>query len=153
MSLGGVCLISIIAMVIILCNPKVVETPFEAPAFAENAQIGAPEVPKELGWSELHQEGMDFKVGICGNLQFEEHEATLYFTNPEENEIWMKLRITDQKGKVLAETGLIKPGEYIKAVAFEKKPKAGSELEMKVMTYEPDTYYSAGTVTMRTTVQ
>ena len=150
--LGAICLIALIAMALILANPKVKELPFEKPPFAEAAAQGEPKVPENLGWQLLHQEGMDFKVGLCGVLKFDGNMADLYFTNPAENEIRMKLRITDAKGKILAETGLIRPGEYLETIEFSKVPANGEQVQMKVMTYESD-YTSAGAITLKTTVQ
>ena len=60
------------------------------------------------------------------------------------------LRIFDASGNIIAETGLIKPNEYLKTVSFNTVPENGSKLIMKVMTYEPDTYYSGGAVSLST---
>lgn len=152
-ALGAACLISLIAMAIILANPKRVETPFEPPAFEQSVQEGEPKVPENLGWKLLYQEGMQFKAGICGILKFEEKVAQVYFTNPAENSVYMKLRITDQKGKILAESGLLKPGEYLKTIEFTARPNAGQKISMKVMTYEPADFTSAGSINLATTIQ
>ncbi len=148
--LAGLCLISMIVMIVVLCLPRENKAPFVPPAFESSATEGTPKAPENLGWQELHQEGMPFKVGMCGKVLIQDNKADLYFTNTKTNEVWMKLRIFDSKGNVVAETGLIKPGEYLKTVSFTKTLTHGETLRLKVMTYEPETYYSAGSITLNT---
>ena len=75
-----------------------------------------------------------------------------YFTNPVENDVWMKLRILDSNEKIIAETGLIRPGEYVQSILFTTIPEDGNSVKLKVMAYEPNTYYSAGCVILNTVV-
>ena len=42
--------------------------------------------------------------------------ATVYFTNAQENHVYLKLRVLDENDRILGETGLLKPGEYVKDV-------------------------------------
>lgn len=155
-ALAVVCALSIGLMVFgFITRPPQLKAPeFEAPGFAEGAIQGAPDekAAKKLGYSELYQEGMGFKAGVCGVVNIKDGAADLYFTNPEDNEVWMKLRITNEKGEIIAETGLIKPGEYLKTVTFDKTPNAGAKIGMKVMTYVPESYESAGAVSISTTI-
>ena len=58
-----------------------------------------------------------------------------------------------QSGELLGETGLIRPGEYVQSVTFDTVPASGATISMKVMAYEPETYHSAGAVTLNTTIQ
>ena len=97
-------------------------------------------------------QGMGFSVWVCGNVTLDGSHATVYLTNPESNRVWMKLRIMDADGNILGETGLIKPGEYVQSVALSEVPAIGTAIQMKIMTYEPETYYSAGAVTMNTVI-
>lgn len=155
-TLAVVCVLSIGLMIFgFITRPPQLKAPeFQAPPFAENAISGAPdaEAAKKLGYSELYQEGMGFKAGVCGVVNIKDGAADLYFTNPKENDVWMKLRVTDEEGEIIAETGLIKPGEYLKTVTFTEIPKAGAKIGMKVMTYVPESYESAGAVSISTTV-
>lgn len=123
---------------------------FVPPPFEEDAEQGAPDVPENMGYREVYREGMSFRASICGEVNISEGNADVYFTNSAENSLWMKLRIFDASGKVIAETGLIKPGEYLKTVSFDTVPKNGEKISMKIMTYEPDTYYSGGAVALNT---
>lgn len=123
---------------------------FVPPPFEEGAEQGAPDVPENMGYREVYREGMSFRASICGEVNISEGKADVYFTNSAENSLWMKLRIFDASGKVIAETGLIKPGEYLKTVSFDTVPQNGEKISMKIMTYEPDTYYSGGAVALNT---
>ena len=149
--LGGLCVVSLIAMVLVLTRPQK-EPEFAPPAFDSAAQEGAPKVPEGIGWQELHQEGMTYKVGLCGKVLVKDQKADLYFYNAKANDVWIKLRIFDSKDQIIAETGLIKPNEYIQSVSFATEPKEGETLRIKVMGYEPETYHSAGSITINTIV-
>ena len=54
---------------------------------------------------------------------------------------------------ILGETGLVRPGEYVQTVALTTIPKSGTPITLKIMAYEPDTYYSAGAASLNTTFQ
>ena len=113
---------------------------------------GIPDVPEELGWQELDAQA--FQVGVCGAVVLEGSQADVWLTNPEGNNVWLKLRILDEDGDVLGETGLIRPGEYVQSVTFRHGPGARcTAISMKVMAYEPETYHSGGAVTLNTVVQ
>ena len=155
LSVALVCLlIAGMVMGIVYSNRTVIveKGDFVAPPFDSEAIEGTPEIsnPKEIGYLEVYREGMAFNSFVCGEVNVVDGKADIYFTNPEKNTLWMKLRIYDEKGNVIAETGLIKPNEYIKAVEFDTIPKNGSKITMKIMTYEPDTYYSGGEVSLNT---
>ena len=109
-------------------------------------------MPAELGYAEPYREGMEFCAGLCGVIAFDGGSADVYFTNKAENSVWLMLRITDESGNVLAETGLLRPGEYVRAVKFTQKPENGQRITCKIMAYEQETYYSKGYVTLKTTV-
>ena len=58
----------------------------------------------------------------------------------------------DENGNTLGETGLIKPGEYVQSVELDRVPKVGTPIVLKIMAYQPDTYYSEGAVSLNTTI-
>ena len=95
---------------------------------------------------------MAFKCSICGNVIASGGAADVYFTNSSEQEVWLKLRVLDEDGNIIGETGLIKPGEYVKSVSIDKDISDGSTIKLKIMAYEPETYYSAGAVTLNTKI-
>lgn len=151
---AAVCVACVVFMLVALLVPKQAERgEFTPPEFASDAQQGTPNVPDELGWFTPQAEGLTLKVSLCGEVILKDGKADVYFTNHAENENWMLLRVLDSEGNILAQTGIIKPGEYVKTVEFDTVPQNGQTIVYKVMSYEPDTYYSAGSITLRTTAQ
>ncbi len=147
------CIASSIMMIVALNNTKPEEPKFIPPEFDKSAISGDINVPKELGWSELYQDGMNFKVGICGNLIAKNDEAEVYFYNNENNNVWLKLRVLDETNNIIGETGLIKPSEYIQSIKFNSKINNGDKIKLKIMAYEPETYYSEGSIVLNTTIK
>ena len=126
---------------------------FIPPAFDANAVQGTPEVPDGLGWNELDVNGV-YQVSVCGVVKPVDGKADVYLTNPAKNSVWLKVRIMDAQGQtVYAETGLVKPGEYVQSITFNgEPPAAGTAIIMRVMSYEPDTYYSRGEAKLKTVI-
>ena len=144
-------LVGVIVALVIVLQPKEMEVgEFVPPAFDSGATEGTPTVPEGMGYSELYRDGMAFSASVCGVVNVEDGKADIYFTNSAENTLWMKIRIFDESNKIIAESGLIKPNEYVKTVTFNTVPADGSKIRMKIMTYEPNTYYSGGAVSMTT---
>ncbi len=144
------CAVAVIALIVVIAikfTPKKGE--FVAPPFDDAAVEGTPDVPDGLGWSELDARGQFF-VSVCGEAKVSEGKADVWLTNPEKNDVWLKLRVTNEAGDVVAETGLIRPGEYLQSITFDTAVAAGDKITMKVMAYEPDTYLSAGSVSLNT---
>jgi hypothetical protein len=139
------CVLSVIIMIIAINTPKEpLKGDFIPPEFDSNAINGAPNVPEELGYIEPYADGMTFSAGFCGELLISNEKADIYFTNKAENNVWLMLRITDEKGSVLAKTGLVRPGEFVKTIYVDKIPEEGQRIIYKVMAYEKQTYYSMG---------
>ena len=132
---------------------EVVMGEFIPPAFDKDAVQGTPEVPDGLGWNELDVNGV-YQVSVCGVVKPVEGKADIYLTNPAKNNVWLKVRIMDAQGQTMyAETGLIKPGEYVQSITFKvDPPAAGTAIIMRVMSYEPETYYSRGEAKLKTTI-
>lgn len=122
---------------------------FVPPPFEAAAEAGIPEAA-DPSWTQIYRDGMSFSSHVCGKVRLKEDSADLFFTNDSGNEVWLKLRVLDEKDRILAETGLLKPDTYVKTVHFTKVPKNGEKIKLKIMAYEPDTYYSAGAVTLNT---
>ena len=146
------CAISIVVMIIALNAPKEPRKgAFIPPEFESSAVCGTPNVPSELGYIEPYADGMTFRAGVCGEVIVKDGKADVYFTNKAENIVWLMLRITDEKGTVLASTGLVRPGEFVKTVSFDKMPSDGQKIFYKIMAYEAGTYYSMGYFKLATT--
>ena len=147
------CVLSLAVMVFALTRQEVQTEmgEFTPPPFDGGAVVGSPAVPEGLGWQEL--DAKVYKAGICGKFIPKGNTADVWLTNPESNTVWLKVRVLDEKGNTLGETGIIKPGEYVQSVTLNTVPKVGTPIVLKIMAYQPDTYYSEGTVSLNTTVQ
>ena len=151
--LGIAVAVTMVVMVIALCIPKEVETgEFIPPAFESAAVVGTPDVPEGLGYSSPYQDGMAYRFLVCGNVKMDGNKATVYLTNDAENDVYLKVRVLDEGGNTLGETGLIKPGEYVKDVELSKALAAGTSVKLKIMSYDPETYMSMGSAVMNTTI-
>ena len=147
------CVLSLAVMVFALTRQDVQTEmgEFTPPPFDAAAVVGSPAVPDGLGWQELDAQA--YIVGICGKFIPNGNTADIWLTNPEGNTVWLKVRVLDEKGNILGATGIIKPGEYVQSVTLDTVPKAGTPIVLKIMSYQPDTYYSEGAVSLNTTVQ
>ena len=146
------CVLSLAVMIFALTkqNTETVMGEFTPPPFDSSAMVGTPAVPDGLGWQELDAKA--YVVGICGKFILNSSTADLWLTNPDSNTVWLKVRVLDEKGNTLGETGIIKPGEYVQSVTLDTVPKAGTPIVLKIMAYQPDTYYSEGAVSLNTTI-
>lgn len=150
--LAFLCFISALLMLFALNYSGKEQVDFIPPDFDSEAIIGMPEPPQELGWSEISQDGMSYQVGICGNIIINNGIADVYFFNSQTNTVWLKLRVLDEQDNIIYETGLIKPKEYIKSITFDEV-KDGEKIKLKIMAYEPETYYSEGSIILNTNVE
>lgn len=146
-----ICVVCVVVMICVLATTGTKTEKFVPPPFETSAQSGTPDVPDGLGWQEMDADA--YKLSVCGVFTPENGKADVWLTNPEKNEVWLKLRVLDKDGNTLGETGLIRPGEYVRSVKLNASLKDGDSVNLKIMAYEPDTYYSAGTVSLNTTVK
>lgn len=146
--LSAACLVAVAVMIAALSmtGSGFGKQEFAPPPFEENACSGMPETSDE-SWMRIYRDGMSFSAHVCGNLVIKNGVANLYFTNDGVNNVWLKLRAVDESGNIIAETGLLKPDEYVKSVKFDIAVSS-TALKLKIMAYEPNTYYSAGSVTI-----
>lgn len=151
--LGGVFVIALVVMIVALATPGTAPRgEFIPPAFDETARQGVPTVAEDLGYTELYQEGMAYRVAVCGVPTVDGQSLSVYFTNAQSNEKYLKLRVLDAKGNILGETGLLRPGEYVQSVTLNRTLSPGTKITLKVMGYEPKDYTSAGSVNLNVTV-
>ena len=150
--LGAVLAVLAVVMIVALCLPRSTEADFTPPPFEQNAVSGVPEVAEALGYSSPYKEGMAYRFSVCGNVTAEGENAVVYLTNPAENSVWLKLRVLDENGRTLGETGLLRPSEYVRCVKLSSVPPAGAKITLKIMGYEPGTYFSAGSAALNTTM-
>ena len=142
------CIASLVLMVFALTrqDTQTVMGEFTPPPFDSSAVVGSPTVPDNLGWQEL--DAQVYKVGVCGKFIPKGNTADVWLTNPESNTVWLKVRVLDENGNNLGETGLLRPGEYVQSVKLDTVPKAGTPIVLKIMAYQHDTYYSEGAVSL-----
>ena len=150
---AAVCFLAVLGMglSLALTGGKTEQAEFTPPPFETTAQSGMPNAADE-SWTQIYKDGMNFSTHLCGKVVLNGNSADVYLTNDEGNKVWLKLRILDEEDNILAETGLLKPNEYVRTVTFDTVPENRATIKLKIMAYEPDTYYSAGAVTLNTTV-
>ncbi len=143
--LSVICLLAVFAAGFLVFGKKQVTEEFIPPSFDDSAVSGVPSVSDDL-WKELETDA--FTVAVCNRIYVTGDYARVIFYNSSGNDCLLKLRMLDSDGSVIAETGLIKPYEYISDVYLQKKPYDDGKVILKIMAYEPDTYYSAGAVSV-----
>lgn len=124
---------------------------FVPPEFDSAAVAGTPEVglPQMYGTLALNE---DIAVSLYSAPIVEGDRAQVFFTSAKANTAWVRLRIMDETGAVLGETGLLKPGEYVEYITLAAAPERNRAIA-KILTYEPETYYSAGSATAEIMLQ
>ena len=142
-----ICAVAAIIMVIMLVTSGSGRS-FTPPPFDPAAQTGTPDVPKSAEYGDL--DAGDFKFYAAGNLTAKNGKTDIWLTNPEENNIWLKVRLLDKDENVLGESDLIRPGEYVQSIALDNTPQDTISVTLKIMAYEPSTYRSAGAIALNT---
>jgi hypothetical protein len=125
---------------------------FTPPVAELNAITGVPTVSDGIGYSEFNQESMPYTFHVCGIFNINGNKADIYFTNDDTNNTLLLLRVYNSSGVKIGETGFLKPGEYVQTVELSDIPSAGEEVKYEIVGYTPDTYHSAGNITLITTV-
>lgn len=149
--LAIVCAISVIFAVVMLLNTNNTSNPqFTPPPFDDNAIEGTPAPDSDSGYDEV--DATAYKIGICGKIMTESDKAFVYLNNLSENNVWIKARVFDTEGTVIGESGLIKQGWYLPYITLFNVPQ-DKKLTVKIMAYEPDTYHSAGAVTLNAVIK
>lgn len=121
---------------------------FMPPPFETEAQTGTPNPPADAGYGEVDVEA--YRFSLAGMLYENSGSVDVWLTNPQDNPVWLKLRILDADGVVLGESGLLRPGEYVRAIKLSTHTELPAAVTLKLMAYEPETYYSAGSVQLTT---
>ena len=103
---AALCAVSVAVMLLALTRGGRQET-FSPPPFDPAAQTGTPQVPEDAGYGRLDAKA--FRFSAAGELIVRDGSIDVWLTDPAENQVWMKVRILDEQGGVLGESGLIRP--------------------------------------------
>lgn len=149
----GVFAVVLVTMTAALCIPKTApKGEFTPPAFEAAAVKGTPTVDEKLVYQEVYTDGMAYRLSVCCVPTISGKDLTVYFTSAESNEKYLKLRVLDEEGSILGETGLLNAGEYVETIMLSKELSAGTKIKLKVMGYEPEDYSSAGSMAVNVTI-
>ena len=145
------------AAVIALLSVKIfrrMNPPYVPPEFDQTAQTGAPEPEEHMAYGEISAQG-GFTFGIAGTMyQQEDGSVQVYFTNPQSSDANIMCEIRDEAGTVIYKSGVIRPGQYIERLEpLAELPAEAVKIELYVYAFEPDTWYSKGTINLSNTLQ
>ncbi|MBE6595578.1 MAG: hypothetical protein E7644_07245 [Ruminococcaceae bacterium] len=142
-SVGALLLSVLIALIAVMTRQiQPVRGDFTPPPFEENVEIGTPEVPSSAQYGTVTvSEG--FAFGMMATPTLEGNDLALYLASPATNTVWLLVRVYDESGNLLGESGLIRPGEYLPALKLTTLPE-GDTVRASVLSYEVPTYYSMG---------
>lgn len=146
-------LMSISLGILFTCYYKYIyQHQFTPPAFSEHScKIDSEPDKNFYGYQVIKTE--NFQVGICGQVILTESmNAQIYFTNVEENSVWLRLLILDMENNTVGDSGVIKPGERVKTVELVNDVNIGDEITLRILAYEPSTYYSEGSLNLKTQI-
>lgn len=127
------------------------KTEFTPPKADTSASREAFDYSEAEGYEIFSANGF-YQVGICGALTLSDGKIDVLFVSPESNGVLLMLKITDKNGNILGQTGTIEPGQHIESLTLSADLKETTEVTMKVMAYDPQTYYSAGTISLGTSI-
>lgn len=135
--------LSIIATVAVFLIQKG-KNSFTPPPFDGSAISGMPTVDNNaLQYRKVDvAQGFSFYLAMCP--RYEDGEAKVYLTSCEDNIAYVRIILFDSESNVIGESGLIKPGEYIEGVALSIQPTEKTTIKAKILSYDPQTYYSMG---------
>ena len=151
--LAACCMVAVVVIAVLLLIPKQESqtAQFTPPPFDAAVVRGKPEAPEELGWSEMQiRDGLT--ASVCGVLNEADGKVAVWLYNHADSDCWIKLRMLDSEGNILGETGLLKPGEYVQYLNLDTVPKKNTTVVLKLMAYQPETYYSGGSLGLETTL-
>ena len=136
----------LLALLLIFLPEKQPKVVFIPPSDEPMAREGIPETTADEGYRQIHTAGMHYTAMMCGNPRVGEKGLRLCFTNPEDNAVWLRLRLYDESGQIVGETGILRPGEYVESVPLAEGTNPAGPFTAEIMSYQPETYFSQGAV-------
>lgn len=141
----------LLIMLIVFFSIRIInKKEFVKPGFDINAKAGIPNV--ENIDEKILEINDGYKFYIEPNPVFINNQLQVNFVSLKENTVLLKIRILDENKNILGESGILKPGEYVKHIKINKKIEKNTKLTYLIMGYEKESYMSAGTVTLNTKV-
>ena len=142
-----------LASIHLIVHPYDSKHKFVTPKFDENVVDGYPEIDIDLNHFQTISIDNGYAVSMCGKPFIDDdYRIYLYFASPSDNIVWLRYIIYDSDGKELGESGVIKPGQYLKFSKLKRKLEEGETVIVKVISYEPETYYSHGSANIKINV-
>jgi len=139
-------LISIIISLFVIIDKK---SMFIEPSFDENVSV----IPENLDYkSSVIEVSEGYNIYINPVPSIEDNKLVINFISIKDNNIWIKIRILNDNEEIVGESGLVKPGEYLKSVILNKKINGNDNIVYEIIGYEIDSYLSAGTIKLNTKV-
>ena len=121
-------------------------TGYKTPPFETNAIAGMPPKGPSEGYGIINS-SFGYAIGISSACELENGRLTVYFANPDSNCVWLSLaivKIVDGKvTEIVAETGIIKPGQYIEWMKIPDGHTFTDEVFL-IKSYAPETYVGMG---------
>ncbi len=146
--LSVILLVLIIIIILLMVSIRNKST-FKKPEFDKNATST---VPTNLDYqSKIFNVTDNYSIYIEPEPVIKNNNIILNLISLDTNDILVKVRILS-KDKIVAETGLIKPGQYLEKVKLNKKLNVNDDITYIIMGYEKDTYLSAGSVKLNTRI-
>ena len=147
--LSGILIVLIVLIILLSINIKQKES-FVKPEFDTNVLN---EVPENIEYKNSTLNiAENYDIYINGLPTIENNKLIVDFISMKENNVWIKIRVLNNKEKVIAESGLVKPGEYLKSITLKKRISNEEKITYMIIGYEIDTYMSAGTVKLNTRI-
>lgn len=147
--LSLVLLFLILIIILLSINIKNKET-FVKPEFDSNVLT---EIPENINYQDSTIKIKEnYDIYINGLPKLENDDLVIDFISIDTNNIWIKIRVLNENEEVIAESGLVKPGEYLKSVKLNKQINKTDQVIYMIIGYEIDTYLSAGTIKLNTRI-
>ena len=124
---------------------------FTPPSFDKAAVMGTPSLDDREDYRRMDI-GEGFSVSMCGAPVFDGTGAELYLTSPASNTVWVRVKIYDQSGALIGESGIIRPGEYVRSVPMTIVPERDIPITVKILSFEPESYFSLGSANANVTL-
>ena len=137
-----VLLVCILCVIFVFYKKKIT---FKIPSFDENATVIPEKIDNEYYTNLDVTDGLS--IGVSGVISVDSNnEGSVNLTSSVDNKAYVKARLLDSSNNIVGETGLIKPGEYVEKMKINKNINEKDKFTLKIMSYDPNTYYSMAAV-------